>query len=295
MKSLIVFLVLLVCPQLSLAAVDAWRMNQFTGKPDYYQAGIDSAIVTDIAASTTALALQGNALSVSTAALAVQTDALSVSTAANAARITSLESSTSTLEGRVDALEISTATLDAALTSIPDGALSSNVALKNIDNQFSVPQTIEQKYGVWIDSKTVGTDGGTPTANSWTARTLNTEVVDIGNIGSLSSDVVALQAGTYLCEWWSPFARAGRVATRLSVGSTAYAGMSVWDNNIGGYATSVSHGIARFTIAEETNISVVYYVENANATTGLGYAGPSGRTGIGAYEVYTILKCTKEQ
>jgi hypothetical protein len=44
-------LVLLVCPQLSLAAVDGWRMNQFTGKPDYYQTGIDSTSTTTLAST----------------------------------------------------------------------------------------------------------------------------------------------------------------------------------------------------------------------------------------------------
>jgi hypothetical protein len=103
MKSLIVFLVLLVCPQLSLAAVDAWRMNQFTGKPDYYQTGIDSTTIEAIAVSTTALAAQTSALDISTQALA--------------SRATALESSTSTLKTRVDALEVSTATLDSTLSA----------------------------------------------------------------------------------------------------------------------------------------------------------------------------------
>jgi len=117
MKSLIVSLMLLAYPQLSFAAVDAWRMNQFTGKPDYYQTGVDSTTLT--------------ALAVSTSALAVQTAALSVSTAANAARITSLESSTSTLKTRVDALEVSTATLDSTLSAeiLVRQALSTQVAI----------------------------------------------------------------------------------------------------------------------------------------------------------------------
>lgn len=89
MKSLIVSLMLLAYPQLSFAAVDAWRMNQFTGKPDYYQTGVDSTTV--------------EAIAVSTSALAVQTAALSVSTAANAARITSLEVSTATLDSTLSA------------------------------------------------------------------------------------------------------------------------------------------------------------------------------------------------
>lgn len=89
MKSLIVSLLLLVYPQVSFAAVDAWRMNQFTGKPDYYQTGVDSTTLTDLA--------------VSTSALAVQTAALSISTAANAARITSLEVSTASLDSTLSA------------------------------------------------------------------------------------------------------------------------------------------------------------------------------------------------
>jgi hypothetical protein len=147
MKSLIVFLVLLVCPQLSLAAVDAWRMNQFTGKPDYYQTGIDSTTI----------------------------EAIAVSTTANAARITSLESSTSTLEGRVDALEISTATLDAALTSIPDGALSSNVALKNQDNNFSASQTIT----------------GTCTATTFSGSGASLEGLEVSGATALSTAAVS--------------------------------------------------------------------------------------------------------
>ena len=117
MKSLIVSLLLFVYPQVASAAVDGWRMNPYTGKPDYFQTGFDSSTLTAIAASTTSLA--------------AQTAALSVSTAANAARITSLESSTSTLEGRVDTLEVSTATLDSTLSAeiLVRQALSTQVAI----------------------------------------------------------------------------------------------------------------------------------------------------------------------
>lgn len=130
MKSLIVFLLLFVCQNLSFAGVDGWRMNQFTGKPDYYQTGIDSTTIEAIAVSTTALAAQTSALDISTQSLA--------------SRATALESSTSTLEGRVDGLEISTATLDSTLAAeiLVRQALSTNVAVDTTTlNNDKVPYT----------------------------------------------------------------------------------------------------------------------------------------------------------
>jgi len=52
-------------------------------------------------------------------------------------------------------------------------------------------------YGHWRDEKANGTDGGTATAGSYAARTLNTEVANTISGASLSSNQVTLPAGTY--------------------------------------------------------------------------------------------------
>ena len=53
-------------------------------------------------------------------------------------------------------------------------------------------------YAVIADQKTSGTDGGTFTSGAWRTRDLNTEVTDVDNIVSISSNQFTLQAGTYL-------------------------------------------------------------------------------------------------
>jgi len=53
-------------------------------------------------------------------------------------------------------------------------------------------------YAIIADQKSAGTNGGAFTSGAWRTRDLNTEVTDVDNIVSLSSNRFTLQAGTYL-------------------------------------------------------------------------------------------------
>ena len=53
------------------------------------------------------------------------------------------------------------------------------------------------EYILLEDQKATGTNGGTPTANAWNTRDLNTEVTDTGGNCTLSANRFTLAEGTY--------------------------------------------------------------------------------------------------
>lgn len=70
-------------------------------------------------------------------------------------------------------------------------------------------------YLSYEDQKTAGTSGGTFTSGSWQTRTLNTEVSDSGNHGSVASNQVTLDDGTYIVRASAPGFQIGVHQTRL--------------------------------------------------------------------------------
>jgi len=165
---------------------------------------------------------------------------------------------------------------------------------------FSGLTTVAANYALWVDSKAYNADGGTNVATTWTDRILNTEMFDTGGFGSLktasvSNSSVTLNAGTYFCEWSSPFLRTGYTSTRLYNKTTSAiigVGSSLYQATIGDYAVSVSHGKARFSLSSSADIAIQYYTASAYATQGLGTRASSTAD---SYSVFTILYCVKEQ
>ena len=121
--------------------------------------------------------------------------------------------------------------------------------------------------------ESAGTAGGTATSGSWQTHELNTEVEDTGGHGSLSSDVITLDAGTYEAEFWAVFYRTSGAQVRLrdttnsatlGLGSKVHAFSS-------DLTTAESRGKELFTLSASTDIELQYRVESTRSSDGLGY------------------------
>jgi hypothetical protein len=130
-----------------------------------------------------------------------------------------------------------------------------------------------EDYVLVRDKKAQNTNGGTHTQGDWRTRDLNEEVVDTGNICTLSSNQVTLPAGTYRCHIVVPSwnSSGGRMAARLRnvtssatliTGTAAYAGGLTVYIFIDG----------RFTLSVSTTLEVQHYTDTTQADTGFGLA-----------------------
>lgn len=143
-----------------------------------------------------------------------------------------------------------------------------------------------QDIAIFNETQASGTNGGTPTANAWTKRTLNT--TQVNNIASctLSSSVVSLPAGTYLFSAKCPsFYQGARARIQnTTAGTTLVLGL----NQLVGYTTNATApndvvGVA--TLSATSNIELQYYTTLAEPNKGLGLA--QGYTSVS--EVYSNL------
>lgn len=148
-------------------------------------------------------------------------------------------------------------------------------------------------YVCITDQKSAGTNGGTFTSGAWRTRDLNVELADIGNIASLSSNQITLQAGRYYCQVKAPAAYVNRHKTRLYnvtdavtqlVGTTEYT--SAADTQI---TTTSSVIVGEFTITVPTVFEVQHRCETTRSTDGFGEI-----SNYGEVEVFTIAEFWRE-
>lgn len=139
------------------------------------------------------------------------------------------------------------------------------------------------------DTKSQNTAGGTFTSGAWQTRTLNTEISDINNICSLSSNVFTLSSGTYLIEWSAPAYYVERHQTRLydttnsaviQYGSSSYA-------SVANAVQNSSLGSAIVVISSNTGYRIEHQAGSTSATQGFGVEANMGT------EVYAQVKITK--
>lgn len=143
---------------------------------------------------------------------------------------------------------------------------------------------VRGKHAILADVKAAATEGGTATTGSWTARDINTEVFDEGNIVTIAANQFTLAAGTYVIHAASSFLTAGNVKLRLrnvTDGSTTVNGMSTQPMGL----VSLE---GAFTIAGSKTFELQYYASFSDATSDLGKAVNAGED-----EVYTQIQLLK--
>lgn len=160
-------------------------------------------------------------------------------------------------------------------------------------------QTTGLKWGAvpllyWsiVDSKSVGTNGGSTVANTWTTRNLTNILIDGGSSVTLSSNQFTCTAGTYIVKINSSFFRCGtaRIRLRNVTGSTdvSYSSNISSINNanscniIASIETQISPSIT-------TTYSVQYNCSTLRNTDGLGLA--AGIAGVNEY--FTTVSIVK--
>ena len=158
------------------------------------------------------------------------------------------------------------------------------VTFSNLPVNVGGPQT-----ALLVDEKSQNTVGGTFTAGAWQTRTLNTEVSDLNNICSLSSNIFTLSSGTYLIEWSAPAYLVERNQTRLydttnsavvQYGSSNYSGSTVT-------LVNSSSGSGIVVISSNTGYRIEHRATATRSSQGFGVEGNLGP------EIYTQVKITK--
>lgn len=149
--------------------------------------------------------------------------------------------------------------------------------------------TIEWDYLCYVDEKTQNTVGGDFTSGAWRTRVLNVERADDGGHGSLSSNQITLQVGTYIIQASAPAYAVNRHQTRLYNITDAAATLSGTSEYAGStdavYNRSFIAG--QFTIDAAKVFELQHRCETTVATRGFGVEA-NFQT-----EVYSIVELWK--
>ena len=150
-------------------------------------------------------------------------------------------------------------------------------------------------YAVICDAKSGSSDGGGLTNGAWRTRDLNTEISDVDNIVSISSNQFTLQAGTYLIEAHAPACQCGGHQIRMyNATDTATVQMgSAEFARAGAHSQTESFVSARVTITGAKAFEIQHRVSVTRADYGAG-VGVSGGLNWGEGTVYCIVRIYKE-
>lgn len=150
-------------------------------------------------------------------------------------------------------------------------------------------QKITEGYVLLQEQQTQNTAGGTFTSGAWQKRLINTEVNDANNLALITSSVIALQPGTYRCQWSAPAYGGATVKHQTRLRNTSdtidYIGSSE-QTVLNAQTRSV--GSARFTIASAKNFELQHQISATRATDGFGLPANF------ATEVYSIIEFWRE-
>jgi hypothetical protein len=141
------------------------------------------------------------------------------------------------------------------------------------------------------DQKANTVNGGAAVTGAWTARVLNTEVIDTGGDCTLAANQFTLAAGTYYIDAISTLFRVTDARIRLYnvtdataeiIGLSAYCDDSDGDNvalNLRGW----------FTLAGVKTFELQYWAANGAGTEALGRSSDTG-----SIEIYTDIILQKQ-
>lgn len=149
---------------------------------------------------------------------------------------------------------------------------------------------IAPDYLQYRDEQAQNTAGGTFTSGAWQTRVLNTEVSDTGSHGSLSSNQITLDAGTYEVRALAPAFNCGRHQLRLqntTDAATLLTGPSCASASSGTQDENHAFLMGRFTIGASKALELQHRCEGTQATNGFGIEANFGT------EVYATIELWK--
>lgn len=153
-------------------------------------------------------------------------------------------------------------------------------------------QSTPNPYTLIVESLAAGAFAGTLTAGGWRTRTLNTEVIDIGNNASVGSNQIILQPGTYRFRVSAPAFQVDRHQVRLwdvTNGSSRGNGSSeISYNSDTVQSRSIASG--RFTIDVATTFELQHYCQTTKTDYGMGIDSQAAMPAA----IYAIAEFWKE-
>ena len=178
---------------------------------------------------------------------------------------------------------------------LPDGIVDTDMIAADAVTAAKIGSKTFTSYAVICDQKSGSSDGGGLTNGAWRTRDLNTEISDVDNIVSISSNQFTLQAGTYLIEANAPACQCGGHQIRMyNATDTATVQMgSAEFARSGAHSQTESFVSARVTITGAKAFEIQHRVSVTRNDYGAG-VGVSGGLNWGEGTVYCIVKIYKE-
>jgi len=155
-------------------------------------------------------------------------------------------------------------------------------------------------FAEYADVKSTTTAGGTFTAGAWQTRTL-AEILDPDNIGSISTNVITLKAGTYRCTGWATARNCGAHQVRLYNNTDSSVVLLGADSSASPAADTQTMSVlsGQFSIDTTKDLILQHRCETTKADNGFGDANSFGGdevyarlifTSIGSYITQTSIK-----
>tara|TARA_R110000764_G_scaffold134729_1_gene222849 strand:+ start:323 stop:856 length:534 start_codon:yes stop_codon:yes gene_type:complete len=157
----------------------------------------------------------------------------------------------------------------------------------------ALTDAIAKSVAIIADRKTAGTPGGTSTLGSWQTRDLNTEVIDVNGLVTLSSNQFTLQAGKYVVDWdASAYTGVNQHVSRIyNITDTEIVSESLVGRSVVNASTVYSSGSGYIDIAS-VKVFELQHRTQASVTT-YGFGLPTNGYFTVSYEQYSIVKITK--
>ena len=148
---------------------------------------------------------------------------------------------------------------------------------------------VAASFAIVRDVKASGSNSGTPTANVWNTRDLNTVIVDAASIVSLASNQITIAAGSYYVEAIAAalYADRQRLRVRDITNSADLAeGVNAFFTSQGGL--TLCRGA--FTVAGTTVIELQEYMTNSLGANGFG----TSFSVVGMSEIFSEVNLRKD-
>jgi hypothetical protein len=163
--------------------------------------------------------------------------------------------------------------------SILVGQLSGGFAAFPLSGAFSLDgagvATLNFPVGIWNDTKTSGTAGGTLTTATWNVRDLNSEIFDPTDMGVLAGNTISIAKGTYFVIAISTAYKVGKNKLRLmdttGSGTQLVLGLNA-EASAAGSDNCNAFLLGAFTLAAAGALQIQHYAEATEASDGGGRA-----------------------
>jgi len=266
-----------------------------------YLSGVTSAIQTQI--NSKQATLSGTGFVKSTAGTISYDTSTYLTTASASSTYQPLDSDLTVIASLVATTDNFIQSKGSAWSSRTVAQVKTDLGISNVDNTSDVNKPIstatqtalDTKLGIQIaifrDEKTSGTAGGTSTAGTTAARTLNTTHTNTITGCSLASNQITLTAGTYRIRASAPAFICDKHKLRwYNVTDAAYSveGTSSYSDAATNVVQTDANLVGRFTIAGTKVFELRHYIQSGRATNGLGVTIGQGT------EVYAQVEIIKE-